>query len=241
MTMSQVVQVFQNQKFHRFVDYDSGSVFSDLEFRNCDFQGCLVGITKNPTLRTTIRNMSLINCSDNGSSIGNAIIENVEVKNFKAPGLFQTFGAVFQHVVLRGKFDRLMICSYELPDSSVNLPYQYEVVEAFREANAAYYHSVDWALDISRGEFKELDIRGVPGRLIRRDPETQILITRQRVLEGDWRDLPFKENLTPFSLDFMLKQEMADLVLVAPKRHRKFPLYLEDLQLLRAVGIAEPD
>jgi hypothetical protein len=34
---------------------------------------------------------------------------------------------------------------------------------------------------------------------------------------------------------------MADLVLIAPKRHRKFPLYLEDLKLLREAGVAEPD
>jgi hypothetical protein len=241
MITNPTVQVFQNQKFHRFVDYDSGTVFSDLEFRNCEFRGCLVGVTKNPELRTTIRNVSLINCSDNGSSIGNAIVEDVLVENFKAPGLFQTFGAVFKHVILRGSFDRLMICNYELPDSSVNPPYQYEIVDAFREANAEYYRNVDWALDISEARVKELDIRGVPGHLIRRDPETQVLVTRQHVLDEAWRELPFKDSLTPFSLDFMLKEEMPDLVLIAPKRHRKFPLYLEDLQLLREAGIAEPD
>jgi hypothetical protein len=239
--MSQAVQVFQNQRFHRFRDYDSRAVFSDLEFRNCEFQSCLVGITKNPQLCTTIRRVSLINCNDNGSSIGNAIVEDTLVESLKTPGLFQTFGAVFKHVVLRGKLDRLMICNYELPDSSVNLPYQYEVVDAFREANTEYYRDVDWALDISQAEFKELDIRGVPGRLIRRDSQTQVLITRERALEGDWRKLPFRENLTPFAIDFMLQQELPDTVLIAPKRHRKFPLYLEDLQLLREAGLAEPD
>jgi hypothetical protein len=39
----------------------------------------------------------------------------------------------------------------------------------------------------------------------------------------------------------MLQQELPDTVLIAPKRHRKFPLYLEDLQLLREAGLAEPD
>lgn len=134
-----------------------------------------------------------------------------------------------------------MISNDVLPDSFVNPEYQYENVDAFREANAEYYRHVDWALDISQAEFKELNIRGVPGKLIRRDLETQILITRQRALEGAWRDLPFREDLTAFSIDLMLQREMSDLVMIAPKRHRKFLSFLEDLQLLREAGVAEPD
>jgi hypothetical protein len=235
------MRVFENQTFTFFRDRDSAALFSGVEFRRCQFEDCVVSITHDPILRSTIRNMSLIECIENGASIGNAIAEDVIIENLKAPGLFQTFGAAFKHVMLRGRIDRLMISNEVLPRSDVNLPYQYENVEAFREANAEYYRHVDWALDISQAEFKELDIRGVPGRLIRRDPETQILVTRQRVLQDDWRALPFRDSMTPFSLDFMLKQEMHDRVLIAPKRHRKFPIYLEDLQLLREAGVAEPD
>jgi len=44
----------------------------------------------------------------------------------------------------------------------------------FDEANAEYYSTVDWALDIGRGEFVELDLRSVPAHLVRRDPETEV-------------------------------------------------------------------
>ena len=239
--MIKTMRLFENQTFEDFDDRDSTAVFSDIEFRRCCFDGCAISITHDPKRRSTVRNVQLLNCISSGGVIDRAIIEDVLVENLKTPGLFQTFGTLFKHVVLRGKFDRLMISNNVLPRGDVNLPYQYENVKAFHAANAEYYANVDWALDISQGEFKDLDIRGIPGRLIRRDAETQVLVTRQRVLEAEWRDLPFKDSLTAFSLDFMLKQEMADLVLIAPKRHRKFPLYLADLQLLREVGVAEPD
>jgi hypothetical protein len=239
--MIATMQVFENQTFDGFIDHDSAAMFGDLEFRRCRFDGCLVSITHSPKQRATVRNLRLTDCTANGGSIGKAIIEDALIENLKTPGLFQTFGAVFKHVVLRGRFNDLMICDYVLPRSDVNPPYQYENVEAFREANAAYYANVDWALDISQGEFRDLDIRGIPGKLIRRDPETQILVTRQRVLQEDWRELPFRDEDTRFSLDFILRMELPDRVLIAPKRHRKFPLYLSDLQLLREAGVAEPD
>jgi hypothetical protein len=235
------MQVFENQTFHDFVDHDSAAIFSDIEFRRCCFNHCSISVTHDPKRRTTVRNVQLYNCIANGPFIDAAVLEDILVENLKTPGMFQIFGAAFKHVVLRGRVDRLMINNEPLPRSDVNPPYQYENVDAFRIANAEHYRHVDWALDISQAEFKEMDIRGVPGRLILRDPETQILVTRQRVLEGAWRDLSFKDDLTPFTLDFMLKQELPDYVLIAPKRHRKFPLYSADIQLLREAGIAEPD
>ena len=230
------MRVFEDQLFHRFVDYDSNAEFADIEFRRCDFRGCLVSKTHQPSVRTTIRGISLIDCTENGCSIGTAIVEDVIVDTLRAPGLFQCFGAVFKHVVLRGKFDRLMFSSaVDLLGQNPNLQ------QAFDEANAEYYRHVDWALDISQGEFKELDLRGVPGHLIRRDPETQVRVTRRRALEGAWRELPFEEVVTSGCITLMLQQELPDLVIIAPKRHRKFKHRLHDLQLLRQAGVAEPD
>lgn len=239
--MIATMRVFENQTFHRFIDHESGAVFSDVEFRCCRFDNCSVSITHEPTRRSMVRNVRLVNCISNGAYVDRAIIEDVLIENLKSPGLFQIFGAVFKHVVLRGKIDRLMISNEVLPRSDVNPGYEYENVEAFREANAAYYHDVDWALDISDGEFRELYIRGVPARLVRRDPETQIVITREKALEGIWRNLEYSDGLCAWSLDLFLKREEPDIVLIAPKRHRKFPLYLADLQLLREAGVAEPD
>lgn len=235
------MQIFQDQTFHRFVDDDSAALFSDIEFRRCHFKGCLVSITNKPNLRSTIRNVSVIDCTENGGSIGTAIVEDVLVQHLKAPGLFQTFGAVFNRVVLHGRFERLMITNDVLPSVLMDEEDRQREIDAFRLANAEYYRNVDWALDISQGEFKEFEIRGIPSWLIRRDPETQVVVTKKRLLEGDdWRELAFDG---PWHVGFhlLLDSPCEDTIVIAPKRHRKFPLYMADLELLREAGIAEPD
>jgi len=239
--MNSTMQIFENQTLTGFRARNSALTFSDIQFRRCHLEDCAVSVTENPNLRTTIRNVLLVDCSENGCSIGNAIVEDVLVENLKSPGLFQSFGAAFNRVVLRGRIDRLMITNDVLPSVLMDERDRLREIDAFRLANAEYYRHVDWALDISRAEFKELDIRGIPSRLIRRDSETQIVVSRERVVEGDWRELDFRESLTSFSLNFMIEEGWPDMVMVAPKRHRKFPFYLHDLQLLREAGIAEPD
>lgn len=238
------MQVYENREFNddSFDDRDSGALFCNIEFRNCYFQSCTLSITHDPALRSTVRNVRLTNCSQRGCSLNAAIVEDVVVDGFKTNGqLFQTWGAVFNRVVLRGKIDRLMLSNDVLPRGDVNPPYQYENVDAFRQANADYYRHVDWALDISQGEFKELCVRDLPAHLIRRDPETQVLVTRQKVLQGGWKELEFRENLWPVSLDLFLQREEPSMILIAPKRHAKFRDYLADLRLLQEAGVAEPD
>jgi hypothetical protein len=231
------MQIFQNQRFESFDDRDSVAMFSDVEFRNCYFESCELSITRTPTLRSTVRNVGLINCSQRGSSISAAIVEDVLVDGLNTNGqLFQTWGAVFNRTVLQGKIDRVMISSAVLP--GVIGP---DEQQAFDKANTEYYRHVEWALDISKGEFKELCIRGLPGHLVRRDPETQFLVTRERAMSGEWKDLEFQENLLPISLEMFLQRGEPSIVLIAPKRHRKFKVYLDDMQLLRRRGVAEPD
>ena len=112
---------------------------------------------------------------------------------------------------------------------------------AFEEANAAFYASVDWALDISEAEFQELSFRGIPGRLVRRDRETQIVVSRQKAMGGEWRKLDLDKTYWQVALELMLERGDEDVVLVAPKRAKDFKHLLRGLQLLRDAGVAEPD
>lgn len=231
------MSVFENQEFDSVRDRDSAASFCNMEFRKCHFNSCALSITRNPTLRSTVRNVSLINCSQNGCSLHSAIVEDVLIDGFKTNGqLFQTWGAVFKRVILQGKIDRLMISSAILP--GVARP---EEQHAFDEANAEYYRHTEWALDISKGEFKELCFRGVPGHLLRRDPDTQVLVTREKALSREWKNLEFRENVLPVSLEMFLQRAEPTIVFVAPKRHPQFRAYLEDLTMLRGCGVAEPD
>lgn len=242
MNVNRLSQSFENQQFDLARDDDSSAVFEGFKFATCKFDNCVLSNTKVPGRRSTVRSAQLANCIDNGSLIGPAVIEETVVENCDWLGVLQIFGAVYKHVTLRGTLGDLMINNECLPDIWVDKAQQYRHVEAFREANVEYYRHVDWALDISRGEFKDLDIRGIPSRLIRRDPETQVVISRQRLLEvEDWKSLKFQVAPCRATFQLLFDFEFEDLIVVAPKRNPRFREYLGDLQLLRDSGVAEPD
>jgi hypothetical protein len=241
------MQVFERQEFARFYDCsfyqragrtydnDSGRTFSDLEFRKCSFLSSAISITRKPELRSTVRDVKLIQCEQSGCALEAAIVEDVLVDGFKTNGLFQTWGAVFKHVTLRGKIGRIMISPAVATGTAT--PAQQR---AFDEANAAYYAGVDWALDISEAEFEEGEIQRVPAHLIRRDPATQVVVKREKAMQGTWRQLDLSKTHWATSLEFLLERGDPDVVLVAPKRSRKYRDLLDGLKMLRDAGVAEP-
>ena len=117
----------------------------------------------------------------------------------------------------------------------------------FDDFRDRFYAGVEWTLDISEARFKEFDVRGVPGRLIRRDPESQILVTRERALEmatpGWEKKLDPSNKLWPFVINLFLSDGYADTVLVAPlgAAKAKRNLLLKGLRELRMIGLAESD
>ena len=228
------MNVIEDQEFDLVHDRDSSAVYENLELRNCFFRNCFLSVTKNPALRSTVRNVRLVNCSQTNSIVFSPILENVVVDSFPSKGtLLQIWGAAFSHVELRGKIDRLMISS-DVDVTGREPEYQ----AAFDAANTEYYETVDWAIDISQGEFRDLTLRGVPSRLVRRDPETQFVVSRADVLDSDLDDPRIIENIWYPSLQLLLRRDDPDLVLVAPKRSAKFKELLEGLTLLEQIGVA---
>jgi hypothetical protein len=167
------------------------------------------------------------------------------VDGLKTSGTFHTWGAVFKHVTLRGKIGDIMISP--AVNAGLAKPAEHRACD---EANAAYYASVDWALDIREAEFEGADRRGVPGHLVRRDPEnpeTHVLVMRAKALERRWRHLDLSKTYWPTTLEFFVEDANFDsTVLVAPKRIGRsgpwtYQNLLDGLGMLRDAGIAEPD
>jgi hypothetical protein len=232
-----MVQVFERQKFSDLQDQDSGAVFEDLEFRRCTFTNSGI-FTYDLQRRTTIRNVKFVNCTVKKCSLYGAVVEDVSVEGRSRFAEFCTNAAVFKHVTIRGKLGIIRI----LP----RIGFVFNVTDpliqsAFDLANAAYYETVDWALDISAAEFYDLDVYCIPARLIRRDPATQLVVTREKALEGVWRSLDLSETHWPWAIENLLLNNTADTVLVAPKGHPNFKRLLEGLQILRDAGVAQPD
>jgi hypothetical protein len=183
-----------------------------------------------------VQNVKLIGCEVRGCAIDTAIIEEVVVDGLKTHTFLKTWGAVFKHVTLRGYIGKIMIS----PAVFLGTAKPKEQL-AFDEANAAYYSTVDWALDISEARFQECDIRRVPAYLIKRDPETQVVITREKALEGKWKQLDLSRTYWTTAIEYLLGFGLQDKVLVAPKRSSKYRDLLDGLKMLRDAGVAEPD
>ncbi len=231
-----MIRVYSYQDFNNLYDRNSGRIFQDLELRKCRFISCALSITRNPRRRSLVRNVRLIQCEEIGCAIDTAIIEDTVIDGLKTSDLLQTWGAVYKHVVLKGNIGRIMISP--VIATGWAKPHQQA---AFDKANAEYYQQVDWALDISEARFYECDIRGIPARLIRRDPQTQVVVTREKALLGEWRKLDLTRTFWGGWIELFLQEDALDVVLVAPKRHPKFNDLLDGLKMLRDAGVAEPD
>ena len=232
----------ENQTLEHFNDWVSGKVFSDIEFINCSFVSCgfsLIDVVNFDdldlvALRSVARNLNFINCNVRGCYIKPGIVEDVLIDGLKLKSHMQTAGTVFKHVTLKGVIDLLMLTPYV--DFSGRFP---NVQRSFDEANREYYKNVDWALDISEAQFKDCDIRAIPSRLIRRDPKTQAILTREKALEGKWKDVDLSGTHWGLSIEWLIEQGYPDKVLVAPKKSRSFRVLLEGLYRLRDAGVID--
>lgn len=229
---------YREQHFQALYDRDSGRTISALHFVNCSFLSCSFSITKNPMLRSRGRNIRFTKCTVQGSSLQAGILDDVVVDGLTTKGLFQSWGTVLRHVKLTGRIGRVMFS----PTVAIHLlgkPEHAPVQQAFDRANREFYQTVDWAIDVSSGEFDELELQGIPARLVRRDPETQVIVSREKILQGAWRELDLSGTHWATSLDFLMRREDPDVVLVAGKKNKKFKRLLEGLEALRSAGIAE--
>jgi hypothetical protein len=229
-------KVYHNRVFENLHDRNSSKLFCDYEFIQCRFESCTLSTTKKPKWRSVVRNVKLENCETLASWVDTAVIEDVVIDGLKTHGLLQCWGAVFKHVTLKGNIGEIMISPFIA--TAMAKPHEQA---AFDQANAEYYKTVDWALDISEGRFVDCEIQRVPAKLIRRDPETQVVITREKALTGEWKKLDLSKTYWATSIKFFLDRGDADLVLVAPKRYSKYQDLLDGLKMLRDAGVAEPD
>lgn len=231
------MRAFSNETFDGWDEFDSGRTHQDVQFVGCTFQSCSLALgERDLTKRARVINAELRKCTVAACSVTATVFEDVLVDGLKTSGLFQTWAAVFKHVTLRGKVDRVMFSPFFHPGYPESA-FQKEVARA----NAEFYAAADWALDIREAEFKDFDCRGVPSRLVRRDPETQVMVTRERALGcGDALRAggPYWESWLKL---FLQDGWYEDAVLVAPKRDPKRKELVAGLRELRRHGVAEVD
>ena len=220
--------------------YDRPSTFiSSMDIEDCSFEDCDLSYWQDPDRHSVVRDVTVRNCKVRSCAIGNAIIENCVLENLKWPGLWTVQGTVFRHVTLTGQFGDLMIVSWFLGGAQV---FPSSVIERHESWYRMFNSQTDWALDISKAKFRGFTVRGLPARLIRRDPGTQLMVTARRLRNTDWKEIDYSGTYADGIIEEMFEYGFEDAIIVAPnKKPSEFKRFLEVFEAMRMAGIAEPD
>lgn len=207
-----------------------------VEVRQCVFDGCSVAAPPDPSNRVVVEECSLVQSSAVNCFLGTAVFRRCKVDGLRTAGWVAANGALFDQVTLQGRIGKLMLKPGALIDSS-------GAEERYRGAAIAFYENVSWALDVTGARFKEVDLSGVPARLVRRDPRTQFVVTRASAASGAWRGVGLSDDWLPAALELLAASDRDAQVFAVPMgaSRRETQRELDDLARLRDVGVAEPD
>jgi hypothetical protein len=237
------MQLIRDRVFHDGVRHNR-QVIVDFLLEHCTFDGW-AGLWPNwsnadPSLRPTIRNVILRNINAYSAHLEGAIIEDVMVDTTKA-GKAPLFlrGNAYRHVTMKGRIGHTEIRGKMFPSLDLPKEDQERIKGEWDKANAAYYKTVDWALDIRQASYGSLSISGVPAKLILRNPDNTAVVTRERAIAGQWRDLPSKRGLFKLVISWIIDDGYDDVLLIACPRSKRYKDDLEDLKILRDSGVAE--
>jgi hypothetical protein len=224
--------------------YDLPQLLEDVAFIRCTVEMCQRARHRGqgPEERPVNRNVHAVRCHVRASDAPPLIVEDSEIdtvwfhRGIWGPQAFR--GCAFRRVVIRGNVTGSvaftpspLIPGFRAAGDATTDPY---VV-----ANRRYYDDVDWALDISEAWFTSVEFAsGIPARLIRRDPETQVVLRRSTLLGRSWR-VEVPDLLARIWIEDFLTSGFEDTIIVAGKRGRAFAKELELINKLRDAGLAE--
>lgn len=178
-----------------------------------------------------LRNVSHWNCSLSGSSL-----ERIELHNLKRIGSSPLFldGCIFKEVRLIGRIAGLKINTFSSNELAND-----DAAELLREC----YQNVDWAIDISKAQFPGgITFEALPGDKIIRDPERHVLLRRENLERYDWRGLDYESSAIDIAISWFHELSPFDSVVVTARDSPKyFEQDMQVLQMLRDIGLADPD
>ena len=229
---AQAKDVYHDVVFRDLVDRDSGSVIQNLDLQRCSFMNCKLSTGLDPKKRATLRRLHLSDCriKQRFAMIGAPILDDITVEDLRCGDVLFFWGATFRRVTLKGHMPP-MIFHERTAGNTVPI----ECAERFLEANGEFYRAVDWALDIREAQFATVRLSSIPGQLIRRNPATQVMVSRLKLLERDWSKLTLP-SITRVSVKNCLASRHEYQVIVAGERSRTFSAQLEGLEILRCEG-----
>ena len=215
------------------------SEYEDYSIQGTTFQGVNVRRRQVPGEWTAVRNAALENVSHYNCSISTALFENVSVTGLSSKGSAPLFlwSCIYRHVAISGRVAGLKINR----NAAAPTLLQPEEQPAWDRAVKRYYENVDWALDISKAKFTGgVTFEAIPGEKIIRDPEHQVLVKRQNLLDLNWQSSDYGKTAFDIALSWFLNSSIFDSVVLAARMASKYAK--EDIAVLNTLrnnGVAE--
>jgi hypothetical protein len=221
---------YENQEFQHLRLVDRQHTLAGISVRGGEFFDCRIVQVGDPAYPIRVVNSEITGTRLVNSAAIGARFEDVTVTDCPTPAdPVYLDGCLFRHVVLRGRLGSWLFRDMAKSVSDA-------VREAFAEVERQFYAEGEYALDITEAVFESASMFSLPGELIRRDPETQFLVRKER-LEG--ADL----SMLPRSMQRRLKRAARSpfdsTVLVVGRDEPDFKESLASHRQLVDLGIAE--
>ncbi|WP_035212327.1 hypothetical protein [Achromobacter marplatensis] len=172
------MESIQGAAFRKAFD-KGGSHFRDLHVHDCTFDNCGLSMVRAPARMSRVQGVRISQCRAVNSEIMPCIFEDVVVEDLSTNPILLVWASFFRRVKLVGKIGKL-----NLNLAPTAFCTDARVLEQFASARAAFYAETDWALDISEAKLLGLRCQGVPLHLIKRDPQTQVILDKQGCYGG---------------------------------------------------------
>lgn len=243
---------FKNQAFEE-LRFSDAEVIDTMRFDKCSFIITVLSKDNNlvPESRTRLNNLYFKNCTINGrgSSQQKAYLEDVTFENMKVTAdVLRLSGTIFNRVIFKGNFDRIVLSSshngiFYLDENCELINADEEKAIPLNQYAENEYKAIEWALDISQAEFSLCEIReSIPAHLIKRNPETQMLLKYDKVAASNWENNEAIQGSYAHYFCRRVLKSGKDRVIVAPIRNKKdFAIEMEAIKILKEEGIAELD
>jgi hypothetical protein len=229
---------FERQQFENWADPYTVDHHSNIEFRKCKFHGCSFGygFSKDYSSRSVAEAIKFIDCEVRKCQIKAAVVRDILIENLRSD-VIMVYGALWDRVKFKGRGGKWLIHGTFLGLDSTD-----SSMARYQDLCSEFYSKIDWAIDISEAEFEDFSLRtgGIPARLVKRDCETQVVVSRERVMNRKWQTLNL-DGYTEACLELFLREGAQDTVLLVPKRMKGAHKLVQDLRKLQAEGFAEPD
>lgn len=211
---------FEGAQFSRKFD-SGGASYLDTAYVNCAFDNCGLSLSKHPGKMSVVSRVEVSCCSAANSEIGPCVFEDVFVQDLKTNPILLVWSSFFRRVKLAGKIGKLNINF--APWGFCTDP---DALSRFATARSEFYAETDWALDISEARFMAFRCAGVPLDLVRRDPETQVILRKgafpgmQAIDQSFKSEFPETYDSLQIFCDSGDEEALRVVPLAAPKRRR---------------------